>query len=170
MHKHLLHSQSGFAITPGWNRLLLDTPQAFSEAATRVLALEITTPTDGFQITLDASIQGSTNSFASPTGVGAYASITYPLTQSVLLSGAACEPPSFTVQPAGSSICVGDDYTFTPTATGPGISYRWQRMGWILTVSSIQPLPLPMPLPLMPEPILLSSPTTVKLSAQQTQS
>lgn len=40
---------------------------------------------------------------------------------------------TITLQPAASTICVGDNTTFSVTAAGPGITYKWQENGVNIT-------------------------------------
>ncbi len=68
----LLHSETGFAASPGWNRLLLATPQAFPAAATRGVVLKIVNNSSTSVLSQDNSRMGSGRSYVDADGLGTF--------------------------------------------------------------------------------------------------
>ncbi|MFC1777576.1 M6 family metalloprotease domain-containing protein [Pseudomonadota bacterium] len=102
----LIHEQTGFDADPGWNRLLLTTPQPFPIGSERFIVVKVVTDNSG-----DDSLPIMINQAGSPSGRGYFSGnkngTYFPLCDAVcsdlnlvaLLSGANT-PPTFT--PAGA--------------------------------------------------------------------
>ena len=71
----LLHSQTGFAAGPGWNRLLLTTPQSFPAGAERGIVLKIVNDSGIYPASYTPSAAGSGRSYVDQDGAGTF----YPL-------------------------------------------------------------------------------------------
>jgi M6 family metalloprotease-like protein len=71
----LIHSQTGFAAGPGWNRLLLTTPQPFPPGAERGIVLKIVNNNASYPASFTPSDNGSGRSYIDADGNGAF----YPL-------------------------------------------------------------------------------------------
>ncbi len=68
----LIHSQSGFAAGPGWNRLLLTTPQPFPQGAERGVVIKVTNNSFLWPGAYDASGAVSGRSYYSSDGSGSF--------------------------------------------------------------------------------------------------
>lgn len=68
----LIYSQTGMAIGSGWNRLLIDVPQAFPMAVERGIVVEVVNNTLIYPIAVDASSAPSGRSYYSADGVGTF--------------------------------------------------------------------------------------------------
>jgi len=117
----LIHSQTGFAAGPGWNRLLLAAPQSFPAGAERGIVLKIVNNGYTFPAAYDNNT-ASGRSYISSNGVGAFTSFCPSfcgdLNQVVLLSGSDNTAPTASV--------------ITPATTGPTNA---NSMGFAVTFS-----------------------------------
>ncbi len=71
----LIHSQTGFTAGPGWNRLLLTTPQSFPMGAERGIVLKIVNKSASYPATFSPSGSGSGRSYIDDDGNGTFYSI-----------------------------------------------------------------------------------------------
>ncbi|MGA9573147.1 MAG: M6 family metalloprotease domain-containing protein [Lysobacterales bacterium] len=68
----LIHSQTGFAAGPGWNRLLLTSPQTFPIGSERGVVLKITNDSGTYPSSYTPSSPGSGRSYVDQDGVGTF--------------------------------------------------------------------------------------------------
>jgi hypothetical protein len=71
----LIHSETGFNATTGWNRLLLATPQEFPPAAERGVVLKIVNNSSTSVYSRDNSRMGSGRSYTDADGLGTFSTI-----------------------------------------------------------------------------------------------
>jgi M6 family metalloprotease-like protein len=82
----LLHTQTGFVASSGWNRFLLSTPQSFPAGSTRVIVLKIVAATTSFPASADGLGVSSGRSYIDANGIGAYFPLSDDLAQTALLN------------------------------------------------------------------------------------
>ncbi|CAM2070735.1 Immunoglobulin domain-containing protein [Sulfidibacter corallicola] len=126
----LIHSETGFAATAGWNRFMLATPQSFPDGATRAMVLRINDTGTTFPAAVDGAGPFSGRSYISGSQTSGYSSLSNfgDLAQIVLLSSA-CSAPAISSQPSSQAACSGDNVTFSVTATGDSLGYQWRKNG-----------------------------------------
>jgi M6 family metalloprotease-like protein len=125
----LIHSQTGFNASAGWNRLLLTTPQSFPNGTERGVVLKIVNNSSNFPISYDDEGQASGRSYVSPTGSGTFQAMCPnapcgDLNVVALLGGGGAPPSCYaltrshtgsgadpTAIPASSSGCTNGEYT-----------------------------------------------------------
>lgn len=112
----LLHSQTEFAATAGFNRLLLTTPQSFPAASTRVMVLKINMPTESYPANYDGTGTFSGNCYFDDNGSGTFFLLNAygDLNQRLLLSSTNT-PSATTITPTTSSPTNSDTVSFSVT-------------------------------------------------------
>ncbi len=125
----LIHTQAGIAAGPGWNRILLNSPQSFPLGAERGIVLKIVNNSDGYPVSVDTSVTASGRSYVDSNGTGTFSSLCPSfcgdLNLIALFSGGNTEPgftPGSAVarqqgSPAGAAVAVG---TVSDTETPAG--------------------------------------------------
>lgn len=113
----LIHSETGFAASAGWNRFMLATPQSFPTSSDRVMVLKIDSPGENFPAYYDGDQDGSERSYIDASGVGAF--FQYPASQGVdwnqhvLLKSADPAPTADTITPITGSPTASSTIQFT---------------------------------------------------------
>ena len=106
----MIHSQAGFAATPGWNRLILNTPQPFPVGEDRGIVLKVANNSNTFPLSYKTNPNPSGRSYLSGNGVGTFISLCPnfcgDLNLIALLSGGDTPPAPTATQ-------------ITPSTTGP---------------------------------------------------
>ena len=101
----LVGSQTGFACSGGWNRLLLTTPLSFPLGTDRYVVFRIVNSSNTYPLAIDYTGSDSGRNYATSAGNGSFGTLGYDINMVSLLSG------SDTTAPTADSIT--PDYTET---------------------------------------------------------
>lgn len=120
----LLYSQSGYAATPGWNRLKFDTPQSFPAGAERGIVVKVVNNVSTRTIPVDYLGAQSGRSYYDSDGVGTFSSLGFDLNLVALVGDNSIAPTATIITPATNGPTNSDSVSFNVTFSEDVVNFN----------------------------------------------